>query len=89
MQETIKLKDSQSPAAEQIRQKLEEAQSEEEKATQIMDVMRPLQSLGMFYMTLVQDKKDPVYYGESVGPDDGCRVAAMEGFGRRVQGNLR
>jgi hypothetical protein len=74
MQETIKLKDSQSPAAEQIRQKLEEAQSEEEKATQIMDVMRPLQSLGMFYMTLVQDKKDPVYYGESVGPDDADAV---------------
>jgi outer membrane lipoprotein-sorting protein len=70
MQEFGKLKDSQSPAAEQMRLKLEEAQSEEEKATQLMDMMRPFQSLGMFYMTLVQDKKDPAYYGESVGPDD-------------------
>jgi len=74
MQETVKLKDSQSPAAKQIRQKLEQTQSEEEKATQIMDMMRPLQSLGMFYMTLVQDKKEPVYYGESVGPDDADAV---------------
>jgi hypothetical protein len=32
--------------------------------------MHSVQSLGMFYMTLVQDKKEPVYYGQSVGPDD-------------------
>lgn len=35
-----------------------------------MDVMRPIQSLGMFYMMLMKDKKEPVYYGETVGPDD-------------------
>jgi outer membrane lipoprotein-sorting protein len=35
-----------------------------------METMRPLQSIGFFYMTLVADKKEPVYYGESVGPDD-------------------
>jgi hypothetical protein len=35
-----------------------------------MEIMRPLQSIGFFYMTLVADKKEPVYYGESVGPDD-------------------
>jgi hypothetical protein len=74
MQEFGKLKDSQSPAAEQMRLKLKEAQSEEEKATQLMDMMRPFQSLGMFYMMLVQDKKDPAYYGESVGPDDADAV---------------
>jgi hypothetical protein len=74
MQEFGKLKDSQSPAAEQMRQKLKHAQSDEEKATQIMDMMRPFQSLGMFYMTLVRDKKDPAYYGESVGPDDADAV---------------
>ena len=74
MQKFGKLKDSQSPAAEQFRQKLEQAQSEEEKATQLMDMMWPVQSLGMFYMTLVQDKKEPAYYGESVGPDDADAV---------------
>ena len=35
-----------------------------------MELMRPVQSLAMFYMTLLQDKKEPAYYGESVGPDD-------------------
>jgi len=74
MQEFGKLKNGQSPAAEQLRQKLEQAQSEEEKATEVMDMMRPVTSLGAFYMTLVQDKKEPIYYGESVGPDDAGSV---------------
>ncbi|MHC4146751.1 MAG: hypothetical protein ACYSUD_18510, partial [Planctomycetota bacterium] len=74
MQEFAKLKDSDTPAAEQLRQKLKEAQSQDEQAMQAMDMMRPVQSLGMFYMTLVQDKKDPGYYGESVGPDDADAV---------------
>jgi outer membrane lipoprotein-sorting protein len=39
-----------------------------------MEIMRPLQSIGFFYMTLVTDKKEPVYYGESVGPDDADMV---------------
>ena len=74
MQEFGKLKNGESPAAEQLRQKLEQARSEEEKATELMNIMRPAQSLGMFYMTLVQDRKDPAYYGESVGPDDAALV---------------
>jgi len=39
-----------------------------------MKIMRPVQSLAMFYMSLVQDKKEPVYYGESVGPNDADKV---------------
>jgi outer membrane lipoprotein-sorting protein len=74
MQEFAKLKDSDTPAAEQLRQQLKEAQSQDEQAMQFMDMMRPFQSLGMFYMTLLQDKKDPAYYGESVGPDDADAV---------------
>jgi outer membrane lipoprotein-sorting protein len=74
MQEVVKLKDSNSPAAEQLRLKLKEAGSEEEQANKIMEVMRPIQSLGMFYMTLVQDKKEPVYYGESVTSADADKV---------------
>ena len=35
-----------------------------------MDVIKPIQSIGMVYMVLVQERKDPAYYGESVGPDD-------------------
>jgi len=74
MQEVIKLKDSNSPAAEQLRQELKEGGSEEEKAIKIMEVMQPIQSLGMFYMTLVQDKKEPAYYGQSVDPNDADAV---------------
>jgi len=39
-----------------------------------MEIMQPLQSIGYFYMILVADKKEPVYYGESVGPDDADMV---------------
>jgi outer membrane lipoprotein-sorting protein len=35
-----------------------------------MQITKPLQSPGFFYMMLVQDKKEPVYHGESVGPED-------------------
>jgi len=70
MQELGKLKDSQSPAAEQFRQELEQAESEEEKMAKIMDMFQPVQSLAMFYMTLVQDKNEPAYYGGSVSPED-------------------
>ena len=39
-----------------------------------MDIMRPVQSLGMFYMTLVQGKKEPVYYGDKVVAADSNTV---------------
>ncbi|MHC4726338.1 MAG: hypothetical protein ACYS17_03850 [Planctomycetota bacterium] len=42
----------------------------EERSTKIMGLMQPVQSLGMFYLTLMQDKKEPVYYGQSVGLDN-------------------
>jgi hypothetical protein len=35
-----------------------------------MEITKPLQSPGLFYMMLVQDKKEPMYYGETVGPED-------------------
>jgi hypothetical protein len=38
------------------------------------EIMRPIQSPGWFYVMLVKDKKEPVYYGESVGPDDAKAV---------------
>jgi len=34
-----------------------------------MEITRPLQSMGFFYMMLMQDKKDPVYYGDKVTPE--------------------
>jgi outer membrane lipoprotein-sorting protein len=60
---------SQSPAAEKFREQLKQYESEEEKVQALMDIMRPIQSIGMFYMLLVQDKKDPAYYGDKVTPE--------------------
>jgi outer membrane lipoprotein-sorting protein len=69
MQQVSKLRDSQSPAAEQFRKKLKQAESDEERVAAIMEMTQPIQSIGMFYMMLVQDKKDPAYYGDKVTPE--------------------
>jgi len=75
MQEFSAIKDSEHPteAALKLREEMKQMQKEEniEKA---VDMMRPVQSLGMFYMTLLQDRKDPAYYGDSVLPGDADRV---------------
>jgi outer membrane lipoprotein-sorting protein len=64
----------------------------EERSNKIMGLMKPVQSLGMFYMMLVQDKKEPVYYGRSVGPDDSeavlLRWKVAEGRYRVIFGDL-
>ena len=69
MEEIGDLRSSPGPAAEEFREKLKNAESEEERVALLMDVMRPIQSIGMFYMMLVQDKKDPAYYGDKVTPE--------------------
>lgn len=44
--------------------------TDQEFMQQIQNEVMPMQGLGMFYMTLVQDKKDPAYYGNQLTPDD-------------------
>jgi outer membrane lipoprotein-sorting protein len=39
-----------------------------------MEIMQPLQSPGWFYQTLMTDKKEPVYYGQTVTPNDADAV---------------
>jgi len=51
-----------------------ESLDKEKNIEKTMNMILPVQSLSMFYMRLVQDKKEPVYYGESVGPNDGDKV---------------
>ena len=64
----------------------------EERSNKIMELMQPVQSLGMFYMMLMQDKKEPAYYGQSVGPDDAeavlMRWKVSEGRYRVIFGDL-
>jgi hypothetical protein len=91
-QEFSKLKDSQTPAAKQLQQELKQLRSDEEQTAKVMDTMRPIQSLGLFYMTLVQDKKEPAYYGKSVDPNDAdavlMRWKVSDGQYRVVFGDL-
>jgi outer membrane lipoprotein-sorting protein len=44
--------------------------SQEAIAQKMVETMRPMQSLVGFYMMLVGEKKEPVYYGDVVGPND-------------------
>jgi len=41
---------------------------------EMMKEMMPIQSLGMFYMQLIQKDKDPHYYGDRVEPGDGEQI---------------
>ena len=51
-----------------------EDMTETELETKMMDAILPVYPIGLFYMTLVDDQKEPVYYGETVGPDDTNKV---------------
>lgn len=57
---------------EKIKRKMETVGLDQVKLQEfaMQDFVAPLQSLGTFYMTLVQDKKDPAYYGAQVTPED-------------------
>jgi hypothetical protein len=82
---------------EKLKEELSQTQmTEEEIRSTVMkksvEIMRPIQSPGWFYMMLVTDKKEPVYYGESVGPDDVetvlMRWKVSEGQYRVIFGDL-
>jgi anti-sigma factor RsiW len=64
---------SKTPAAQKLRQTMEQAKTDEER-TQAMITMMPLQMLGAFYMSLGQEKKEPAYYGKVAQPGDIAQV---------------
>ena len=41
-----------------------------QKISEVQRDFLPLNALGMFHMLLVQEDKDPAYYGDTVGPED-------------------
>ena len=49
-------------------------QTSEDISQMMQTYVAPIQSLGMFYMSLVQDKKDPAYFGNKVTPQDADMV---------------
>jgi len=75
LMETIKsFQNSQTPAAKKFMQESAQAKSVEEITAKTMQIVTPLQSLGMFYMSLVQQKKEPAYYGKVAQPGDTAQV---------------
>jgi outer membrane lipoprotein-sorting protein len=67
--QALKDRDDLTEAGKRLDEEMEQLTTEQ-RSNRMMELMRPVQSLGMFYMTLIEDKKEPVYYGSSVGPDD-------------------
>lgn len=63
------------------------------RAQAMLETTMPIQSLGMFYMLLVQGQQDPVYYGDTVTPADEDQVLlrwkASETEYRVIFGSLR
>jgi outer membrane lipoprotein-sorting protein len=57
-----------------LKKEIEQAKIGDELTKKMMEMMRPVQSLCIFYITLVQDKKDPAYYGKSVTVGDANAV---------------
>ncbi|MHC4551244.1 MAG: hypothetical protein ACYSUT_00545 [Planctomycetota bacterium] len=71
MKSINKLKDAETEAAKAFCEKMESAEGDQAKMQEFsLEFMQPIQSLGMFYMQLVQQKKDPAYYGDQVTPND-------------------
>jgi hypothetical protein len=73
LQELQEPEKSKTPAAQKLRQTMEQAKTDEER-TQAISTMMPLQMLGGFYMSLAQEKKEPAYYGKVVKPGDIAQV---------------
>lgn len=69
------LRDQETEYAKAFREKMESAGGDQAKIQEFLqELMSPLQSLGMFYMRLNQEKRDPAYFGDRVTPGDANAV---------------
>ena len=59
---------SETPAGQALKESLKDG-DQNSITRKLMDVMLPLQATGGFYTLLVQEKKDPAYYGKIVTPE--------------------
>ncbi len=62
------------PEAQKFLDDLEGITSEEEKGVKMLETLMPIQAIGGFYAMLVQEQKDPAYYGDIVTPGDIAQV---------------
>jgi hypothetical protein len=64
---------SETPAALRLKKEVKEL-TEDKKLDKIKSVGSPIRQLIWFYFRLIQDKKDPAYYGKTVTPKDAGKV---------------
>ncbi|OHB62458.1 MAG: hypothetical protein A2Y76_07010 [Planctomycetes bacterium RBG_13_60_9] len=65
----VELDESDSPAATRLKEQLKEL-AEQERPNRLMDAATPMRRLFNFYIGLIEDRKDPAYYGKTVTPRD-------------------
>ena len=65
-----------SEVSDTFREKIDAAKAAGEDSMEVFsrEIVSPITSLGMFYMRLSQEKRDPIYYGRTVTPGDGSAV---------------
>lgn len=61
-------------AEEQLQKRKEQVENMEGRIKETMDKVLPIQGTVTFYMMLIQEKKDPAYYGSVVTPQDADKV---------------
>jgi len=64
------MQDLKSIQDERTKDEMSKEMTGNERVTKMMDKMKPIMSIYMFHLTLIQEQKEPVYYGQSVTPDD-------------------
>lgn len=69
----LAIEKSETPAALQLKKRIEEL-PEDKKLDRVRSAGWPLRRLIWFYVRLIQDKKDPAYYGKTVTPKDADKV---------------
>ncbi|MHC4309441.1 MAG: LolA family protein [Planctomycetota bacterium] len=57
-----------------IKKELPADVTDTELETKMMEAILPVYPIGLFYMALVEDQKEPVYYGKTVTPKDADKV---------------
>jgi len=64
---------SETPAALRLKEE-SKGLTDDEISNKLADFLMPIRGLGMFYIRLVEDEKDPAYYGKTVTPKDTDKV---------------
>ncbi|MHC4431870.1 MAG: LolA family protein [Planctomycetota bacterium] len=71
--ELARLVKGDSPSTKVFRETIQNM-TDEEVMNYKVEVVMSVQGLGRFYQTLVQDNKEPAYYGQSVTPEDADQI---------------